>query len=115
MHLFTKNTYPNGKQTSNQGLSPGKAMFYETKDAKKLAGKPTDFLTMIPTIYNADTLGIRPDLMTGRDKVTSWKDLLDSKFKGKTGLFDYAPVGVIDIAMALEARGDLNAAPTSFT
>jgi putative spermidine/putrescine transport system substrate-binding protein len=104
--LFTKNAYPNGKQTSNQGVSPGKVMFYETKDGKKLAGKPTEFLTMIPTIYNADTLGIRPDLVGGRDKVTSWKDLLDPKFKGKTALFDYATVSVIDVAMALEARGD---------
>jgi putative spermidine/putrescine transport system substrate-binding protein len=104
--LFTKNAYPNGKQTSNQGLSPAKAMFYETQDGKKLAGKPTEFQTMIPTIYNADTLGIRPDLIGGRDKVTSWKDLLDPKFKGKTALFDYAPVGIIDVAMALEARGD---------
>jgi putative spermidine/putrescine transport system substrate-binding protein len=104
--LFTKNAYPNGKQTSNQGLSPAKGMFYETKDGKKLAGKPTEFLTMIPTIYNADTLGIRPNLIGGRDKVTSWKDLLDPKFKGKTALFDWAPVGVIDVAMALESRGD---------
>jgi putative spermidine/putrescine transport system substrate-binding protein len=42
----------------------------------------------------------------GRDKVTSWKDLLDPKYKGKTALVDYAPVGVMDVAMALEARGD---------
>ena len=37
---------------------------------------------MIPTIYNADTLGIRPDLV-GRP-ITSWKDILDPTFKGKT-------------------------------
>jgi putative spermidine/putrescine transport system substrate-binding protein len=103
--LFTRNAYPNGEQTSNQGLSPAKAMFYEAGDGKKLAGGPTGFLTMIPTIYNADTLGIRPGLIGGRDKVTSWRDLLDPNFKGKTALFDYAPVGVIDVAMALEARG----------
>jgi putative spermidine/putrescine transport system substrate-binding protein len=104
--LLTKNAYPNGKQTSNLGLSPAKAMFYADKDGKKLADKPTEFLTMIPTIYNADTLGIRPDLIGGRDKVTSWKDLLDPKFKGKAALYDVAPIGVIDVAMALEARGD---------
>src|SRR6266852_1678597 len=34
--LFTKNAYPNGKQTSNRGLSPAKAMFYADKDGKKL-------------------------------------------------------------------------------
>ncbi len=104
--LFTKGAYPSGEMASTQGLAPIEAMFYETKDAKKLATKPTEFLTMIPTIYNADTLGIRPDLVGGRDKVTSWKDLLDPKYKGKTALVDYAPVGVMDVAMALEARGD---------
>src|SRR5690349_20701070 len=104
--LFTKGSYPNGKMASTQGLAPIEAMFYADKDGKKLAGKPTEFLTMIPTIYNADTLGIRPDLVGGRDKVTSWKDLLDPKYKGKTALVDYAPVGVMDVAMALESRGD---------
>ena len=113
--LLTKNAYPNGKQTSNLGLSPAKAMFYADKDGKKLADKPTEFLTMIPTIYNADTLGIRPDLIGGRDEVTSWKDLLDPKFKGKTGLYDYAPVGVIDVAMALESRGDFKYVCLLFT
>src|SRR6266853_1084728 len=104
--LFTKGSYPNGKMASTQGLAPIEAMFYEAADGKKLATKPTEFLTMIPTIYNADTLGIRPDLVGGRDKVVSWKDLLDPKYKGKTALVDYAPVGVMDVAMALESRGD---------
>src|SRR5258708_11146124 len=84
--LFTKGSYPNGKMASTQGLAPIEAMFYETKDAKKLASKPTEFLTMIPTIYNADTLGTRPDLVGGRDKVVSWKDRVDPKYEGKTAL-----------------------------
>src|SRR4029453_11238121 len=104
--LFTKNAYPSGKQASNQGRPPSTSLFYADKDGKKLATKATEFLTFAPTIYNADTLGIRPDLVGGRDKVTSWKDLLDPKYKGKTALVDYAAVGVIDVAMALEARGD---------
>ena len=104
--LFTKGTTPAGKATSNQGYSPLKALYYEAKDAKKLATKVTDFMTGVPIIYNADTLGIRPDLLGGK-RIESWKDLLDPAFKGKTALVDYAPVGVIDVAMALEARGDL--------
>ena len=104
--LFTKGATPAGKVTSNQGYSPLKALYYETKDAKKLATKVTEWMTGVPIIYNADTLGIRPDLLGGK-KVESWKDLLDPAFKGKTALVDYAPVGVIDVAMALEARGDL--------
>jgi putative spermidine/putrescine transport system substrate-binding protein len=104
--LFTKNSYPNGEMASTQGLSPFNSLFYADKDGKKLATKASEFLTFVPTIYNADTLGIRPDLVGGRDKVTSWKDLLDPKYKGKTALVDYAPVGVMDVAMALESRGD---------
>src|SRR3546814_2899395 len=34
---------------------------------------------IIPTIYNADTLGIRPDLV-GRP-IGNWKDIMDPKFK----------------------------------
>ncbi len=30
---------------------------------------------MMPTIYNADTLGIRPDLV-GRE-ITTWADIMD--------------------------------------
>ena len=105
--IFTVGTFPDGRPVSNQGLSPIKSGFWDGPDAKKLAGKPTEWLTMIPTLFNADTLGMRPDLSGGRGAVTSWKDLLDPKYKGKAALVDYAPVGIMDVAMALEARGDM--------
>lgn len=104
--LFTKGTTPEGKATSLQGYSPLKALYYADKDGKKLATKVTEWMTGVPIIYNADTLGIRPDLLGGK-KVESWKDLIDPAYKGKAALVDYAPVGIIDVAMALEARGDL--------
>src|SRR5204862_5077246 len=47
----------------------------------------------------------RPDLV-GRP-VNSWADLLSPEFKGKAALQDQPTVGVIDVAMALEARGDI--------
>ncbi len=43
-------------------------------------------MTLIPTIYNADTLGIRPDLV-GRP-ITHWKDLVDPAFKGKAAILN---------------------------
>ncbi len=61
----------------------------------------------MPTNFNADTLGTRPDLVGGHDKVTSWADLLDPKYKGKAALVDEARIGTMDVAMALEARGDI--------
>ena len=105
--IFTTGKFPDGSPIPNQGLSPIKTGFWTGPDAKKFAGQPTDYLAMVPTLFNADTLGIRPDLVGGRDKVTSWGDLISPTFHGKAALVDYAPVGVIDVAMALEATGQM--------
>jgi putative spermidine/putrescine transport system substrate-binding protein len=105
--IFTTGKFPDGRPIPAQGLSPMKTGFWTGPDAKTFAGKPTDYLTMVPTLFNADTLGIRPDLVGGRDTVKSWGDLLSPKYHGKAALVDYAPVGVIDVAMALEARGEM--------
>ncbi|MDB5404138.1 MAG: hypothetical protein JWQ55_6156 [Rhodopila sp.] len=105
--IFTTGKFPDGRPIPTQGLSPIKTGFWTGPDAKKLSDKPTDFLTMVPSLFNADTLGIRPDLVGGRDKVTSWGDLISPKYKGKAALVDYAPVGIIDVAMALEATDQI--------
>ncbi len=105
--IFTIGKFPDGRPIPEQGLSPMKSGFWQGADGKKLADKPTDYLTMIPTLFNADTLGTRPDLVGGRSAITSWGDLLSPKYHGKAALVDYAPVGVIDVAMALEARGEM--------
>lgn len=60
---------------------------------------------MVPTIYNADTLGIRPDLV-GRD-ITSWADIMDPKFKGKTSILNIPSIGIMDAAMIMEAMGNI--------
>jgi len=103
--LFSKGVYPNGSEASTQGVAPYTVLYATGADGQKFATGPTEWLTGIPTITNADTLGIRPDLV-GRP-VNSWADLLGTEFKGKAALQDQPTVGVIDVAMALEARGDL--------
>src|SRR3954453_23462601 len=103
--LFSKGVYPNGSEASPQGVAPYPVLYATAADGQKFASGPTEWLTGIPTITNADTLGIRPDLV-GRP-VNSWADLLGTEFKGKAALQDQPTVGVIDVAMALEARGDL--------
>jgi putative spermidine/putrescine transport system substrate-binding protein len=107
LSMFTTGKFPSGKPIPDQGLSPMMTGFWDGPDAKKFANKPTEWLTMVPTVFNADTLGVRPDLVGGRDVVTSWKDLIDPKYKGKAALNDIAVVGTMDVAMALEARGDM--------
>ncbi len=62
-------------------------------------------MTLIPTIYNADTLGIRPDLI-GRP-IDSWAELLNPEFKGKASILDISSIGIMDAAMVCEAMGEI--------
>ena len=79
--IFTKGQYPDGREVSRQGINPYEVQYVEGPDARDFHDGPTDFATAIPTVYNADTLGIRPDLL-GRE-MTSWAELLNPEFKGK--------------------------------
>ncbi len=103
--LFTKSEYPDGRKASKQGTAPYNVLYATDASGQKFHDGPTEWLTGVPTVTNADTLGIRPDLV--ERKITSWGDLLSPDFKGKTALQDQPTVGVIDVAMALEARGDV--------
>ena len=88
-----------------QGTAPHTVGFVESQTSKIFASKPTEWMTLIPTIYNADTLGIRPDL-TGRP-IRQWKDLLDPAFKGKASILNIPSIGIMDAAMVCESAGIL--------
>ncbi len=100
--LFTTGNLP-GSQMSAQGTTPFSVGFVDGPGAKKFAGQQTDFMTLVPTIYNADTLGVRPDL-AGRP-ITSWADIMDPAFKGKTSILNIPSIGIMDAAMICEAMG----------
>ncbi len=102
---FTKGVYPDGREASKQGVAPYSVLYATDASGQKFAGSPTEWLTGIPTITNADTLGVRPDLV--ERPISSWADLINPEFKGKAALQDQPTVGVIDVALALEARGDI--------
>src|ERR1700730_3015143 len=74
--LFTKGVYPDGRKASTQGVAPYSVLYATGADGQKFSKGPSDWLTGIPTITNADTLGIRPDLV-GRP-ISSWADLISS-------------------------------------
>ena len=104
--LFTKGEYPDGRKAPQQGITPTMILYATDATGQKVTGgTPTDFVTGIPTITNGDTLGIRPDLV-GRP-ISSWADVLSADFKGKAAIQDNPTIGIIDVAMALEARGDI--------
>ncbi len=92
-----------GRTIGDQGTAPSKVFYLEGQASKKFASQPTQWITLIPTIYNADTLGIRPDLI--KRPVESWKELLNPEFKGKASILNIPSIGIMDAAMAVEAAG----------
>ncbi|WP_081162216.1 ABC transporter substrate-binding protein [Ensifer aridi] len=88
-----------------QGTAPHTVGFVDAQDSKAFAKEPTQWMTLIPTIYNADTLGIRPDLV-GRE-ISTWADIMDPAFKGKTAILNIPSIGIMDAAMIMEAMGNI--------
>ena len=102
--IYTQGTFA-GNEISRQGISPYEIMYLADKEATEFHDGPTAWATLLPGVYNADTLGIRPDLV-GRP-IDSWADLIKPEFHGKAALQDIPSVGIIDAAMALESAGEI--------
>ena len=92
-----------GKKVGDQGTAPHKVLYLEAEKSKVFAKSPTQFMSLIPTVYNADTLGIRPDLI--KRPIESWAELLNPEFKGKTAILNIPSIGIMDAAMVVEAKG----------
>ena len=99
--------FRNGKLTPEsviaQGTAPHTVGFTSGPGGTDFVQEESGWMTLIPTIYNADTLGIRPDLI-GRP-IASWAELLNPEFKGKASLLDISSIGIMDMAMVCEAMG----------
>jgi putative spermidine/putrescine transport system substrate-binding protein len=102
--VFTKGELPNGKKIGDQGTAPKKVFWLEGGTSTKFASDPSGYITLIPTTYNADTLGIRPDLI--KRPIESWKELLNPEFKGKASILNIPSIGIMDAAMVVEAMGE---------
>ena len=61
-------------------------------------------MTLIPTVYNADTLGIRPDLI--KRPINSWSELLNPEFKGKACILNIPLIRDYGCLWLCEAMGD---------
>ena len=100
--LFTKGEV-GGKKVGDQGTAPRKVIYLEGEKSKVFSKTPTQFMSLIPTVYNADTLGIRPDLI--KRPISSWAELLNPEFKGKASILNIPSIGIMDAAMVVEAKG----------
>ena len=92
------------ESTIAQGTAPHSVGFVEGVDGKEFVDNESGWMTLIPTIYNADTLGIRPDLI-GRP-ISNWSELLNPEFKGKASILDISSIGIMDMAMVVESMGE---------
>ena len=100
--LFTRGEVA-GHMIGDQGSAPKKTAFLTGARSKGFAQGPTEWMSLIPINTNADTLGIRPDLV-GRP-IKNWKDILDPAFKGKTSILNIPSIGIMDAAMICESAG----------
>jgi putative spermidine/putrescine transport system substrate-binding protein len=100
--VFTKGEVA-GKKIGDQGTAPVKVFYLEGERSKVFSKTPTQFMSLVPTTYNADTLGIRPDLIG--HPVDSWAQLLNPEFKGKAAILNIPSIGIMDAAMVVEAKG----------
>ena len=100
--IFTRGELA-GRKIGDQGTAPKKVFYLEGKNSTKFSATPTQWITLIPTVYNADTLGIRPDLI--KRPIGSWAELLNSEFKGKSAILNIPSIGIMDAAMVVESLG----------
>jgi putative spermidine/putrescine transport system substrate-binding protein len=94
-----------GKLTPGSQIGDGDApvrQMWVDKDGKRVDG-PSRYISALPTIHNADSLGYAPE-DTGRD-IDSWAELFSPDFKGAVALLNVPQIGVMDAAMGVEALG----------
>lgn len=65
-------------------------------------------LWMVPTVYNYDSIGYRPDLVSP-EEANTWTSLFDPKFKGKTGLNVDPLIAIGQAIMAMNSLGLIDA------
>ena len=101
--VFTKGEI-GGKKIGDQGTAPKKVFYLTGPNSTEFASEPTEWVTLIPTVYNADTLGIRPDLINR--PIKNWHELLNPEFKGKASILNIPSIGIMDAAMVVESMGE---------
>ena len=73
-----------------------------------LGPKPSNRISMLPTVYNLDSFAYLSGLFPGRrPEDASWSWLFDPEARGKLALVDEPAIGVFDAALALEARHEI--------
>ncbi len=83
------------------GDAPRRVFYVDSNG--EITSKKTRWVTMVPSWHNADSLGYNADEID--EPVTSWGELFNPKYKGRTAIIDVANIGTQDTALAMQALG----------
>ena len=87
------------------GGDPGRRLWVQLDDT--LGGAPSERISMVPTVHNADGFAVVGDAPGPAD---SWGALLDPAWAGHVVLQGDAAIGCVELTLALVARGDMRPA-----
>lgn len=85
-------------QITAPGGDPSQKLFVQRDGS--LSNLPTQKISMMPTVHNADSFGI---IGTGSVDIQSWAALIDPRWRGSIILQSDAAIGCLDMLMALGA------------
>jgi putative spermidine/putrescine transport system substrate-binding protein len=89
-----------------RGDAPARKLYVQPD--LSLSSKPSDRISMLPTVHNLDSFAYIADLFPGRrPEEASWAWLFDPEARGGLALVDEPAIGIFDAALAFEARGDM--------
>lgn len=75
------------------------------QDTGELSRVVTQRISMLPTVYNADSFAIVGD--TSMSTPESWADLLSERWHGRVAIQADAAIGAVDLLLALRARNEI--------
>lgn len=87
-----------------RGDAPVKKLYVQPSHA--LGRRPSQSISMLPTVYNMDSFVYDPALFHGFDaSQATWGWLFDEQARGRLALVDEPAIGPFDAALALDALG----------
>lgn len=104
--LTKKGSLSSGNQVG-KGDAPVSRLFVQEDNS--LSAQPSGLISMLPTVHNFDCFGVN-EAVTGVNvdtDVTSWGELLNSRWRHTVSIVDEPAIGVFDLALAAQAVGAL--------
>ena len=88
------------------GMNPSRYCWTSAIDGRDFVEpESSQWMTIVPGTFNADTLGAQPEKI-GRP-IETWAEFVNPEFNGRTALQNFPGIGIMDIAMALQANGEI--------